>query len=484
MAKVALRAYLSPTLVFLAFDWPDGAQRQDFLGFAIERSPGHKPGVNSDFLFNKIGFGKPATDPGPHSSDKAPIQKFHWWDSGINTTDRGKKFTYTVYPVCGTGPNDLQLIKGDASSIDVTVPLIKQNGIATYFNRAVVSSQSFKTLQTQSHNNLIKEMNWLANGMEGAIPDFLTGSQPCAGAIYHLTDKLWVTPAMENYKGDLSMVYHLKQPTAAAIAKAAAKGKKASGDTADLPAVQQLTSNKHKFFPRTKTSIMHHKFLVLNSGGAPASVLMGSANFTPEAFTVQANLLHTFDSRQLANCYFARQQLLKNDPTKGDTAKGAKWQTVTDIPGTKLRLFFSPEPKGHRNSIDAVVASVKGAKKSVLFCIFDPTDKDLLEAIMKAGDNGKMMHGLINSITDPSGKKVKDPEKAMANPTPAMQVKTEVYHRSRHKRTLSRSHISEPKTRKRRRVFCLNCPRWIRASTASHHRAKVCQRFIFIINSL
>jgi hypothetical protein len=36
---VAARAYLSPTLVLLAFDWPSGAARDDFLGFAIERTP-------------------------------------------------------------------------------------------------------------------------------------------------------------------------------------------------------------------------------------------------------------------------------------------------------------------------------------------------------------------------------------------------------------------------------------------------------------
>jgi len=36
MTKVRIRSYLSPTLVLLAFDWPDGAFREDFLGFAIE----------------------------------------------------------------------------------------------------------------------------------------------------------------------------------------------------------------------------------------------------------------------------------------------------------------------------------------------------------------------------------------------------------------------------------------------------------------
>ena len=40
MTSVAAKAYLSPSLVLLALDWSDGAERQDFLGFAIRRTPG------------------------------------------------------------------------------------------------------------------------------------------------------------------------------------------------------------------------------------------------------------------------------------------------------------------------------------------------------------------------------------------------------------------------------------------------------------
>ena len=34
---VHIKSYCSPTLVLLAYDWPEGRQREDFLGFAIER---------------------------------------------------------------------------------------------------------------------------------------------------------------------------------------------------------------------------------------------------------------------------------------------------------------------------------------------------------------------------------------------------------------------------------------------------------------
>ncbi|HEX6715473.1 MAG TPA: phospholipase D-like domain-containing protein [Pyrinomonadaceae bacterium] len=436
MAKVLAKSYTSPSLVFLAFDWPDGPKTQDFLGFAIERDPGFGKSGKPQFLFNKIGFGDPEKDPGPHPSNKAPIQKFHWWDSGINSTDRGKTFHYTITPVRGTGPDDLNLVSADATKIAVKLPLEEEDGIGTYFNRAVVSSQSFDDLVKKTKDDPKKEMDWLANGLQNPIPNLLDGTKQIAGAIYHLTDNRWVVPAFKKLKGTSSMVFHLKEPTAKAKASAKAKGKKPSGDTADLPAVKLLSTAKRTFDKRTKTNIMHHKFLV---NFAKDTVLMGSTNFTPEAFTVQANLLHTIRSKQLAGFYADRQKLLQPDPTKGETAKEAKWLKVSDVPGSKIRVFFSPEPKNQRESINAVVESVKHAKSSVLFCMFSPTDKELLSAIMKSGDQGKMMFGLLNSIVDPTKKKkkiIEDPDAAMVNPSPSQEILTEVFHRSQNKKDI------------------------------------------------
>ena len=91
-AQVKARAYLSPTLVLLALDWPEGKSHPDFLGFAIRRAPGFSKGEKQGYLFNKIDFVPlgPASHPMP--SNVAPIQKFLWWDSAIATEDRGKTF--------------------------------------------------------------------------------------------------------------------------------------------------------------------------------------------------------------------------------------------------------------------------------------------------------------------------------------------------------------------------------------------------------
>ena len=132
---------------------------------------------------------------------------------------------------------------------------------------------------------------------------------------------------------------------------------------------------------------------------------MGSANFTPEGLTSQANLVHIFNSPQLAKLYVERQQLIADDPTVGETAKEAGWSRPIRIGRTTVRVFFSPEPKDERVSIDTVIASVKRAKSSVIFCMFDPTDPQLITSLLATSDRKKLLYGLLNKISDPTTKK-------------------------------------------------------------------------------
>jgi phosphatidylserine/phosphatidylglycerophosphate/cardiolipin synthase-like enzyme len=435
--KARVRAYASPTAVLLAFDWQDGANHQDFLGFAIRRSPGYAPGQNEAFLFNKLGFTKAASKTAkPLGSDKAPIQKFLWWDGGIKTAQRGAKFTYTVTPVLGTGANDLQLQTKSEKSCIVQVPnLVDADGIGTYFNRAVVSSQSFKREFPNPTKQLDKAMDWLANGMQDAIPDFLTkaGSDRVEGAIYHLTDNRWIVPALERYPGETSLVYFWK------VAKKKSGGaKKASGssdDTVNRYAVQRLVGAGHSVAKRTKAAIMHDKFLVRIRNGKALSVLMGSANYTPEGLTSQANLIHTFESAALAQLYADRQEALISDPAVGEIAKQAGWSDKISVGNAKVRVFFPPEPQSKRDSLRDCIDAVRRAKRSVILCMFSPTDKDLLDSFFEAGQKGKLLYGLLNSISDP--RQTKKRKEAIANGedpgtlSSAAQVQVDLYNRSK-----------------------------------------------------
>lgn len=412
MADVQIRPYVSPTCVLLALDWPEGADRSDFLGFAIRRTPGFW-GQQESWLPNILSFEGPIQKDKDPSSSKNPIQKFLWWDARIDDPDRGKTFLYEAFPVVGL-PTDPALLKRDGGKVKIRIPFPIHKKIGTYFNRAVVSSQAFakKFGGDLEGERLTKALKWLANGLEEVIPEFLKEGLQIDGAIYHLTDKYWVIPALEGLPGKASLVYN-----------------RTKKDTQSDEAIQQLEETKRgdfEGFPRTRASIMHNKFLVKSRSGKGKAVLMGSANFTTGGLATQANLIHTFDSEELARLYLERKRLLQDDPKIAETAQEAGWSKPVQVGDAKVRVFFSPEPKGERESIDTVVRAIQKAKRSVIFCLFMPTDKELRDACFGAGDKGLMMFGLINRI----GKRLSNEEPENA----ADEAKVEIYHRSQRKR--------------------------------------------------
>lgn len=395
MSTVLLRAYTSPKLVLLCFDWPDGTNRENFIGFAIERKPGFA-GAPVSILPNRLRFSGAAQSGAP--SDQYPIQKFAWWDANFADADTEKTFTYTVTPVCGDVPPSGAASVGmqvqqDAASIRVTLQPNVVGSIGTWFNRAVVSSQAFtaefgaaakgKVIQGATRD---RALAWLADGLQDVIPAFLSGSPDAVtGAIYHLTDEQWTIPALQSYRGGCSFVYDAKD----------VRENGTVNPTPNAKAVSELT--RVRFYPRTKVSIMHDKFIVRTTDGKPTDVLCGSANFTTEGLSAQANLLHTFASPELASLYARRAALLQENLTLSQTSRGAGWSDPIRVDEAVLHVYFPPAKKDDRESLDAIVDAVNGAKSSVMFCVFDPTDTTLLDACFAAGRD-KLMLGLVNSV--------------------------------------------------------------------------------------
>ncbi len=443
MTSVTARTYLSPSLVLLAMDWSDGATRKDFLGFAIRRTPGfldlknntHEP---SSWLPNRLGFnGPPAQGQPDFPSNTAPIQKFMWWDARLEGLAPGQSISYEVSAVTGSAASQ-KLEQASTTTLVVALPPHVEFGIGSWFNRAVMSSQAFsrkvKALGLNGNAptpaQALSLREWLANGMEKPVPDFIGKAKSLAGAIYHLTDALWIIPAlakvMNSIKAGLVYDSHTQKDN---------KTKKAlSGPNAVAIAILK----KVKFFGRDKTNIMHNKFLVDGdnllgtSGQSPMSLTCGSANYTTEGLTSQANLIHTFESPELAKLYFERFQLLKSNPALALTAKTTGWSKTVSVGDAGIRVFYSPEA-GKAGvdtsvSIETIVQAIHAAKSSVVFCLFTPTDKDLRDACFTAGDAGKMMFGLVNHVagSEPT------PKPTSTGKIPADQIAgLEIYHRSR-----------------------------------------------------
>jgi phosphatidylserine/phosphatidylglycerophosphate/cardiolipin synthase-like enzyme len=445
MTAVIARAYLSPTLVLLAMDWPDGENRKDFLGFAVRRTPGfldlkantHEP---SSWLPNRLSFSGPPPAGAPDfPSNEAPIQKFMWWDARLEGIAPGQAITYEISAVTGA-PGGVSLEPGSAVTLQVALPEHVEFGIGTWFNRAVMSSQAFArkvhALDLKGHApapvQALSLRQWLANGMEQPVPEFIGDAASLAGAIYHLTDMLWIVPALDEAmdQGKIGLVYdsHVEKDKSG---KPLANPNDAAIETLD----------KVKFFGRNKTNIMHNKYLVAGdkllaaAGQTPRRLTCGSANYTTEGITSQANLIHTFDSPTLATLYFRRFGVLKSNPTLGATAKGAGWSKTVSVGDAGVRVFFSPEPgtpgKTDSASIESIVEAIHAARSSVVFCLFTPTDAALRDACFAVGDAGKMMFGLVNHIAAAEP----HPKPTSTGKIPADQLAAlEIYHRSRDKR--------------------------------------------------
>jgi phosphatidylserine/phosphatidylglycerophosphate/cardiolipin synthase-like enzyme len=415
---VQVKAYASPTLVLLAFNWDAGKDFDDFLGFAIKRSPGFS-GKAPTWLPNRLGF-QGGNLQGDFPSNEAPIQKFMWWDARIDDNTRGKSLTYNVTPIRGT-PDNLQVLSESTGSVTVKIPQPIENGIGTWFNRAVVSSQAFTRefgTPPLKGDKADRAKAWLANGMQDVVPKFLKTSGAADAAIYHLSDPNWIIPALDDFDGPLSIVYYYKAPPVNPESKS-------KGDLVSDNAVKSLAKRPNvRGIRRTKTSIMHDKFIVRRSGGSSLALMMGSANFTEEGITSQANLMHTFDSPELAQLYETRFQLLEEDPTKKATQqRGGQWSEKIHVGDADIRVFFAPEPNDSKVAIGTIVEAVQHAQASVIFCVFDPTDDELLTAMFQAGSDGKMMFGLVNKVppVDPATKDTKT----------VQQAAVDIYHRSK-----------------------------------------------------
>ncbi|RQR69769.1 phospholipase [Burkholderia sp. Bp9012] len=459
---VSVRSYLSPTLVLLAFDWPDAALRTDFLGFAIRRTPGFwtadgKTRAPYSWLPNRLTFDGPAADTqGDAPTDQAPIQKFMWWDARIDPQDRDASFRYDVYPVVGT-PEHLQVLDAEAGVCEVVLPAHVVDGVGTWFNRAVVSSQAFAKQvaalglapdAAPSADQALKLRTWLANDMEQVFAAMLDPASRAVSAVYHLTDTLWALPAFEAFgrqhgEASLAIVYDAHET--------ARKGKPPL-PSPNQPAVDAL-QGLATLAPRDRTHIMHDKFIVTDAPAnvvtavTPTRVLTGSANFTTEGLTEQANVLHAFDSPALAALYNARAHALAANPPIAETAKlSAGWSAPMTIGSAQVRVAFSPEPAGQRTEIDTIVAAIAAAKHSVSFCLFMPTDAALRDACFAAGDRGLMMFGLVNRINVGSATKADAAQHDGQSLDAATLANLELYHRQRDRRDVIDAAYFSPAT--------------------------------------
>ena len=68
---------------------------------------------------------------------------------------------------------------------------------------------NLQTNEKPNQEDALKLRRWLANGMEQPLPNFISSAPSLIGAIYHLTDNLWIVPALKTAMTTKSIAYRI-----------------------------------------------------------------------------------------------------------------------------------------------------------------------------------------------------------------------------------------------------------------------------------
>ena len=172
----------------LAMDWADGAMFKDFLGFAILRSPGfhlgEKDGYSSTRSASRL------RDP-VRSRCQATSRLYRSFCGGIPRLRRptGERNSPTRSRPCAALVRWTSsfMMKPRPKPVEVPVPTVERDKISTWFNRAVVSSQSF----SKKFSDPVSGHHFQINNLNGTGEDSLETCHAC-----QLDNLLWTPKAL------------------------------------------------------------------------------------------------------------------------------------------------------------------------------------------------------------------------------------------------------------------------------------------------
>lgn len=391
------------------------------LGFEVSRQEGGvKPDGTWVALPAWVGF-KGEKNPAwtARTTTEWPIQKFEWKDL---TATRGKSYGYRIVPMTGE-PGHLQPQRDHPLYTKTTATLTPKRGsFSTYFNRGILSTQfvshqipsgpsgapNYRTLKDridQPDDPLRKALaGQIIEGVESLLHRAETEGGACYGALYELDDP----ELMKRLLNLGSDKLHLILSNTGADDATNHSAREALHD-AGLDVTDRFLPSGH---------IGHNKFVVyVGANDAPKAVLLGSTNWTDTGLCAQSNNALVVESSDLARAYRAYWGRLKADDKQGPDLRKADGQpgVRTAIDGAKSTVWFSPNTpkarvrprKGQTKKPEAtppdlmeVFALMQGAKRAILFLVFQPGMPSIVE---QAAEIGKAKPHLFirGAATDP-----------------------------------------------------------------------------------
>lgn len=387
--------------------WSTDAFIPDCRGFALLR---RRNGVE-ETVSTWVGFaGEASADGERRASINWPIQKYQWSDYMAKPGDR---LQYRVVPMVGPDRRSLRPATALASAWSPAIRLTHevQNGIDVYFNRGIVASQWVSrrlgiTATDAKSAKLTKIIatpgdafrNYLAGPLgarlAGLLKDAASSRREVYAALYELNDPELIT-----------LLTKCRKRAHVLLANGSVKKK---GEDQNSAARAQLRGkvDLHDRM-RAPAALAHNKFLVVCDGnGKPRWVWTGSQNWTMTGLCTQANNSVLIDNRKLAQQFKDQWEELRAAQTETPKAlKDANSRVrKLSVSGAPVNLWFTPTV-GQVDLAEAR-ALIEGAKKAILFLMFNPGPKDsLLNSIIRSarqGSAGQRLYikGAINQ--DPS----------------------------------------------------------------------------------
>jgi phosphatidylserine/phosphatidylglycerophosphate/cardiolipin synthase-like enzyme len=400
-----VRVYHNGDDVFIAWK-PDG-----FIpfcrGFALLR---RRNGIE-EVVSTWVGFEDDEHEEGERrASINWPIQKYQWTDYMANP---GDKVQYRVLPMVGPDKRSLRPEPGTVSEWTPEISLTHEvtSKIEAYFNRGIVAAQWVsRRLGITEQDSKAAKLRKVIETPDDPFRNYLTG--PLGARLFALLDDV----AKDNREIYAALYELHDEQLEAALEKV---GKRAhvvlaNGSVKKKGADQNSEARKRlrekidlhdrMVSPR---ALGHNKFLVVcDEDGKPRWVWTGSQNWTQTGLCTQANNSVLIDDPQLASEYHAQWTLLKDasDATPNELKASNSEPRDEKVSRTPVRLWFTPTVG--QVDLEEARKIITGAKKAILFLMFNPGPKDtLLNEIIKtarAGRQGKRLyiHGAINQ--DPS----------------------------------------------------------------------------------
>jgi phosphatidylserine/phosphatidylglycerophosphate/cardiolipin synthase-like enzyme len=381
--------------------WTFPKRIKNCLGFSIHRIV---DGVEKKRgLYATVGFSSEDDKrKSPQTTDQWPIQSFNWKDL---YAPHDKKISYRIIPMINSN-NDLSNLTPDRDlSIVTDVVSRTQNydGIKIIFNRGLLSTQAFSKKEKveleeadliTNTKGLISEPGniWrkrLAGQMLFNINSFFKQKGKFYCALYELSDKELISILEKSKDAEIIL-------------------STSDSNTESRKALHRAMKNGIlKVYDRfmSGNSIGHNKFVVyVDSKGKPQSVLTGSTNWTPTGLCGQTNNLVIIEKPEVAQLFLDYWQQLHDDIDEDGNALQSKsirkWcrDNGSDLSignSTELGIWFSPntdkKTKPKTITPDAIPVDmlevfdlIKGAKKQILYLLFNPGSPSIIDQVVDA----------------------------------------------------------------------------------------------------